>query len=69
MNPTQNILDRTNRHKANRIIVLLQVIWVLVRSGRWEMVYKLDLNQVDFHLHIITATLTQVVGEAMDEDL
>lgn len=33
------------------------------------MVYKLDPNQVDFHLHIIMATLTQVVGEAMDEDL
>lgn len=33
------------------------------------MVYKLDLNQVDFHLHIIMATLMQVVGEAMDEDL
>lgn len=69
MSPTQNTLDRTNWHKANRIIVLHQVIWVLVLLGQLEIVYKLDLNQVDFHLHIIMATLTQVVGEAMDEDL
>lgn len=33
------------------------------------MVYKLDQNQVDFRLHIITATLMQVVGEAVAEDL
>lgn len=33
------------------------------------MVYKLDMNQVDSHLRIIMATLMQVVGEAMDEDL
>ncbi|POI33332.1 hypothetical protein CIB84_002915 [Bambusicola thoracicus] len=38
-------------------------------GGEKEIVYKLDPNQVDFHLHIIMATLTQVVGEAMDEDL
>ncbi|KAK4817814.1 hypothetical protein QYF61_027865 [Mycteria americana] len=68
VSPTRNMSGRTNWHRVNRIIVLHQVIWVLVLLGHWEMVYKLDLNQVDFHLRIITATLTQVVGEAMDED-
>ncbi|KYO33686.1 SOSS complex subunit B2 isoform A [Alligator mississippiensis] len=69
VNPTQTTLGRTNCHRVNRVIVLQQVIWVLVLLGQWEMVCKLDLNQVDFHLHITIPAPIQVVGEAVDEDL
>ncbi|TRZ23921.1 hypothetical protein HGM15179_003192 [Zosterops borbonicus] len=40
-----------------------------IGQNKLEMVYKLDLKQVDFHSRITTAIFMQVVGEAMDEDL